>query len=282
MFGNIDDADDEFTISINGAATQTIELYDGACAISIQNFIDQINNNGSLNTKIKAEFDEETGQISIRPIDGSVTSITTGVEADATNGVTANFGFGTTPLTTPDDDPISENITFGDSVATLAQLENDYNKLRDQIDALVQNGDTGYRGTNLLFGDDLLTVFNEDRTSTITTNGVTFTSDGLGLKEADFSRLDTVESSIEDVREGLELVRNFGSTLANDLSVIQARQNFTSSMINTLTEGSAALVNADQNEEGAKLLALQTRQQLGVTALSLASQSQQAILRLFG
>ena len=53
-------------------------------------------------------------------------------------------------------------------------------------------------------------------------------------------------------------------------------------IINTLTTGSDLLTNADQNEEGAKLLALQTRQSLGVTALSLASQSQQSVLRLFG
>jgi flagellin-like hook-associated protein FlgL len=40
-------------------------------------------------------------------------------------------------------------------------------------------------------------------------------------------------------------------------------------------------VNADLNEEGANMLALQTRQQLSVTALSLASQANQAVLRLF-
>jgi flagellin len=124
-------------------------------------------------------------------------------------------------------------------------------------------------------------VFNEERTSTLTTQGVTFTADGLGLDEADFSRIDTAEGIIADVRDALELVRGFGSTLANDLSIIQTRENFTKNLINTLTEGSDKLVNADQNEEGAKLLALQTRQSLGVTSLSLASQSQQSILRLF-
>ncbi|MGB3215653.1 MAG: flagellin, partial [Alphaproteobacteria bacterium] len=46
-------------------------------------------------------------------------------------------------------------------------------------------------------------------------------------------------------------------------------------------EGSDKLTVADQNEEGANLLALQTRQTLGVTSLALASQSQQAVLRLF-
>jgi flagellin-like hook-associated protein FlgL len=76
-------------------------------------------------------------------------------------------------------------------------------------------------------------------------------------------------------------VRSFGSTLANNLSIIQARRDFTESTINTLQAGADDLTVADQNEEGANLLALQTRQTLGVTSLSLASQSQQAVLRLF-
>jgi len=51
--------------------------------------------------------------------------------------------------------------------------------------------------------------------------------------------------------------------------------------INTLQTGSDALVLADSNEEAANLLALQARQQLSTTALSLASQADQAVLRLF-
>jgi flagellin-like hook-associated protein FlgL len=53
-------------------------------------------------------------------------------------------------------------------------------------------------------------------------------------------------------------------------------------MINTLQVGSDSLTLADTNEEGANMLALQTRQQLSTTALSLASQANQAVLRLFG
>jgi flagellin len=52
-------------------------------------------------------------------------------------------------------------------------------------------------------------------------------------------------------------------------------------MINTLEDGAANLVNADTNEEGANMLMLQTRQSLGTTSLSLASQSAQAVLNLF-
>jgi flagellin-like hook-associated protein FlgL len=64
--------------------------------------------------------------------------------------------------------------------------------------------------------------------------------------------------------------------------VLKNRQDFTHSMMLALGTGADGLVLADQNEEGANLLALNTRQQLSQTALSLAAQADQAVLRLFG
>jgi len=52
-------------------------------------------------------------------------------------------------------------------------------------------------------------------------------------------------------------------------------------MVNTLAEGATKLTVADTNEEGANMLLLQTRQQLGTTALSLSAQANAAVLRLF-
>ena len=63
---------------------------------------------------------------------------------------------------------------------------------------------------------------------------------------------------------------------------MQNRQTFTNAMVNTLQTGSDGLTLADGNLEGANMLALQTRQQLSIQALSLASQANQAVLRLFG
>ena len=63
---------------------------------------------------------------------------------------------------------------------------------------------------------------------------------------------------------------------------MQNRQDFTKNLINLLQIGADSLTLADTNEEGANLLALQTRQQLRTTSLSLASQADQAVLRLFG
>lgn len=277
LFAGIDDAADKFTISLNNGSKKEIDLYDGNAAISVQKFIDDVNE--AFDGKVEASFDEKTGQLNITPKDASVKSIEIGVVGDAA-GTKANFGFGTKDLTGSGAAfNKSETIQLSSAAGDLAKYEEDFNKIREQIDQLVK--DTGYRGTNLLAGDTLKTTFNEDRTSTITTEGKDFSSAGLGLEKADFSRADTIDAVKDQVSDALSSVREFGSSLANDLAVIQTRQDFTSSLVATLQEGSDKLVNADQNEEGAKLLALQTRQSLGVTALSLASQSQQAILRLF-
>ncbi len=275
LFNELDDAADLYSIAVNGGARQTIGLNNQ----TIQGFIDSINNNTTLNSKIEASFDDATGQLSIKAIAADVRGIEIGVVGES--ATTANFGFGTSAMVSAGTAATYENIQLGAGAGQLAKLEQDFNKIRDQMTALVENGDTAYRGTNLLNGDNLLTAFNEDRTSTIETKGVKFTADGLGLEKANFARADTVTDALNQVRDALASVREFGSTLANDLSVIQTRQTFINNTVNTLKEGSDKLVNADQNEEGAKLLALQTRQSLGVTALSLASQSQQSILRLF-
>jgi len=63
--------------------------------------------------------------------------------------------------------------------------------------------------------------------------------------------------------------------------VVEVRQDFTKNLINTLETGAANLTLADSNQEGANLLALQTRQQLSTIALTLANQADQAVLRLF-
>jgi flagellin-like hook-associated protein FlgL len=82
--------------------------------------------------------------------------------------------------------------------------------------------------------------------------------------------------------QSLQLARSTASGFGSSLSIVQNRQNFTTQMISTLKIGADNLVLADPNEEGANMLALQTRQQLSIAALSLANQANQSVLRLFG
>lgn len=278
---------DNIRIGINGNTTQ--EVVGDLGTATVQDLVDGINGNSSLNDLIEASFDEETGQISIRSISTETSSIRFEVEEDAgaaTGTNTAidllNAGFGINTVSATDGTAVNQatnNIVLGAAAAELATLEEEFDNIRSQIDSLVS--DSGYRGTNLLNGDDLTTFFNEDRSNSLTTEGQVLTSAGLGVDEANFGTIATVDESLTQTREAIETIRTFNSSIANDLAVLQTRQDFTEQTINNLTAGADKLTVADQNEEGANLLALQTRQQLGVTSLSLASQSQQAVLRLF-
>jgi len=275
------DSTSNITFTVNGQKTSAgIQI----AGTTIQGLVDAVNNDTTIGSLVKASYDETTGKFSIEATSADVQTIKVTSNTVAGGALAkADFDFGTqlnnAAPATGTATGIAETYTLASAASTLAKYENDYNSVRDQIDSLVK--DSGYRGVNLIAGDQLDTYFNEDRSNKLTTVGQTLDSDGLGLDKADFSRLDTIEATDTQARNALTSLRSFGGTLSNSLSIIQTRQDFTNSLIQTLDEGSDNLTVADQNEEGAKLLALQTRQQLGVTALSLAAQAQQSVLRLF-
>ena len=68
--------------------------------------------------------------------------------------------------------------------------------------------------------------------------------------------------------------------LATSLNIVQVRQTFTQSLINTLETGADNLVLADMNQEGANLITLQTRHALAIQSLSISSSQTQQILNL--
>ena len=170
--------------------------------------------------------------------------------------------------------------------ADVSDVATSYTDLLAQIDTFIT--DTGYHGVNLLNGDTMKTQFNEDNSSSQDVTGVTYDASGLGLTTgaAAFGALGvkvqaTVDAEIGNIDAALTDLRNTARDFGNSLSIIQTRQDFTSGLINVLKDGAAALTIADKNEEAANMLALQTSQQLGIQALSLASQANQSVLRLF-
>ncbi len=162
-------------------------------------------------------------------------------------------------------------------------LATQFDDLLTQIGQLA--GDSGFNGVNLLGGDSLTVNFNEDATSSTTITGVDYTNANaapLGIANSNnWQNSAAIDAASADLTAALTTLRSESQTLSANLSTVQIRQDFTKSTINTLQNGSAALTLADSNEEGANLLALQTRQQLSTTALSLSAQSDQNVLRLF-
>ncbi len=263
-------------LTIDGTTT-TLPTALNADTDTIQDVVDRINNEGPEG--VEASFNTDTGRIELE-FAQSVGQVE--LQFSSAAGATSNFGFGglaAQAVGAGAGNEASEQFTFDGVNPDVDQFEEDFNNVRDQIDQLVE--DSNYRGVNLLSGDDLTTFFNEDRSNTLTTEGVDFTSLGLGIEEGDFTNANNVQQAIDSIRESIGDVRNFGQSIANDLSIVQFRRDFTEQTINTLQSGADDLVVADQNEEGANLLSLQTRQALGTTSLSLAAQSQQSVLRLF-
>jgi flagellin-like hook-associated protein FlgL len=163
-----------------------------------------------------------------------------------------------------------------------ANLADQYNGILNQIDQLA--ADSGINGINLLAGSDLTITLNEDGSSTVVIDGFADTTAGdLAIANAAGNWASDVDiaTAKSELTAALVTLRSQSQALSSNLQSVQIRQDFTKAMINTLTSGADGLTLADSNEEGANLLALQTRQQLSTTALSLAAQADQNVLRLF-
>ena len=154
-----------------------------------------------------------------------------------------------------------------------------FNQILGQYDKLIN--DSWYKGVNLLKLQDLKVVFNENRTADLDIKGVDATTKGLGLKTADWQTVEDIQESLNEIDSAINRLRLHSSEFGNYYQIVTTRENFTNSLINVLTEGADNLTLADMNQESANMLALQTRQQLAVNSLSLASQASQSVLRLF-
>lgn len=71
------------------------------------------------------------------------------------------------------------------------------------------------------------------------------------------------------------------SQIGNYYAIVTTREDFTEKLINVLEEGADKLTLADMNEASAQYLSLQTAQSLAINSLALASQANQAVLKLF-
>ena len=174
----------------------------------------------------------------------------------------------------------SAPVPDANALATRASLQNDYISLLTQIDQLAK--DSSFGGINLIYGDSLKIVFNENGSSALQVVGVTFSAAGLGLASPtvnafqDNASIDAVVGSLNNALVTLRTqASKFGSNCGG------ADRRFAENMINLLTTGADSLVLADSNEEGANMLALQTRgSSRDRTVARLASRP--AVLRLFG
>jgi flagellin len=165
-------------------------------------------------------------------------------------------------------------------------LNDDFKSLRDQITKAVDNAD--FNGANLIKsgGATIMALANADGTQQITVAAQDLSLGGagalssltntasIGTQTAASNMIAVVDTAITNVSSAL-------SQLGTGSKSLMSHLNFVGKLQDTLDAGVGNLVDADLAKESAKLQALQTKQQLGIQALSIANQSSSSLLSLF-
>ena len=170
-------------------------------------------------------------------------------------------------------------------------LNSEFTSLRDQINKVV--GNATFNGGNMLSGTStggagitVKALANADATSVITVaaqdlslGGATLTS-ALGTA-ASISTVTTATNMIATLNTAIANVSSALGKLGTGDKALASHTTFITNLQNTIDSGIGNLVDADLAKESANLQALQTKQQLGIQALSIANQSSSILLGLF-
>jgi len=170
--------------------------------------------------------------------------------------------------------------------ATRTAYNDEFKSLRDQITKAVTNAD--FNGANLIKngGTTIQALANADGTSKITVAAQDLSLGGTGALStitatADISTQTIATAMIATVTTAIGAVSTALSKLGTGSKSLGSHLNFISKLQDTLDAGVGNLVDADLAKESAHLQALQTKQQLGIQALSIANQSSSSLLSLF-
>jgi flagellin len=246
-----------------GGTTYTIAITSSAAVSTIESDINGTSGLGS--TGAVTATDDGSGHLILVANSPTTTFTVAGAEQSA-------FGLASTAV--------------AGTSSTITTLQSNYNGLLTQINQLAS--DSSYNGVNLLTGDNLTIDFNPTGTSSLTIEGVNFNASGLGLStisgsgSTSFQSASTLSSTVTDLNSAITQVQSQTETFGTNSAVISTRQTFETNLINTLQTGASNLVVADQNLESTDLLTEQTQQQLEISALSIANQANQSVLKLFG
>ena len=165
-----------------------------------------------------------------------------------------------------------------------AALNEDFKALRDQITKAVTNAD--FNGANMIkaSGNSVIALANADGTSKITVAAQSLALGGANVTVAAAASLGTATIAAAMVTTVSTSITNVGAALAKlgtGSKALESHLSFVAKLQDTLDAGVGNLVDADLARESAKLQALQTKQQLGIQALSIANGATNSLLGLF-
>jgi flagellin len=165
-----------------------------------------------------------------------------------------------------------------------AALNADYTSILSQIKSVVSNA--SFNGVNLINGSvtNLAALASADGTSKLTVNAQSLALGGTNITIAATASISTVTlatAQLALVTASITNVNNALAKLGTSENALQTQITFTGTLQDTIDTGVGNLVNANLAKESANLQALQTKQSLGIQALSIANSSSSALLSLF-
>jgi flagellin len=163
------------------------------------------------------------------------------------------------------------------------KLNDDFTSLRDQIAKVIENAE--FNGVNMLDGTGTIAALgNSDASSTLTVAGQDMSLGGsivsIGATDS-ISTLTSATDMLTDIQDSIDAVSTSLAALGTGSKSLETHLTFIGKLQDTLDAGVGNLVDADLAKESARLQALQTKQQLGIQALSIANSSTRSILGLF-
>ncbi len=167
-------------------------------------------------------------------------------------------------------------------------LNDDFKSMRDQIKGVIANA--SFNGANMISAaaDDptdvkALASADGENTISISAKDLSFETGGAleDLASIDFTDADAAKNSIDTLNTAINDVSSALAAFGTGSKALSNHLGFVTKLQDTITAGVGNLVDADLAQESAKLNALQTKQQLGVQALSIANQSSGILMSLF-
>jgi flagellin len=256
-------------------------------------------------------------QVSISTIDIDITGVSLFDSSGTTNGLlqggtsgsaTSDAAFAWTPGNLDNGSTLTVGVTVDGGTAQSVDINvaDAANFSLDDLVAGLNAGLTGATASKTTDGKLVLTSNSTGATSSIALGAVTSTkADGttagtatIGLTTATATAgadtgggimdIDITNASAAQLKSYSDMVETMSgkvTTAAANLGSVKSRidmqQDFVKNLMDAVDRGVGALVDADMSQESTRLQALQTQQQLGIQALSIANSNSQSILSLF-
>lgn len=167
----------------------------------------------------------------------------------------------------------------------LASLSRQFDTTRGQLNNLV--GDVSFLGTNLLSNPagTLNVKISDNPTETFTVTGQATDAAGLGVGTAaatynNFASTADINAAISAAESAISSIQSRGTTIVSNAAILNTREKFSQDMANTLQSGAQKMVVADLNQEGARLLSANVRDNLTVAGMRITAQSDSLVVKL--